>query len=86
MTLEEKRAIEEEARNSGITEASSQAQALRDEQQGTAPGPKIPGRDSGFCSEQDQHGQQVQGMYYRRINTHVLIGHEISMYILVRAF
>lgn len=67
MTLEEKRAIEEEARTSGINEAGAKAQALRDEKQGTAP--QIPGRDSGFCSEQDQHGQQQpQGIYIMYTN------------------
>lgn len=65
MTLEEQRAIQEEVRSTGIAEASDKVQVLRDEKaaektvQGV--GPPVPG-DSGFCSEQDQHAQQGQGI------------------------
>ncbi|XP_032226429.2 uncharacterized protein LOC116609777 isoform X2 [Nematostella vectensis] len=60
MTLEEKRAIEEEAKNSGLNAGADKAQAFRKEktQEGTT-GAQLPGRDSGFCSEQDQHAQQA---------------------------
>lgn len=65
MTLEEQRAIQEEVRSTGIAEASDKVQVLRDEKaaektvQGV--GLPVPG-DSGFCSEQDQHAQQGQGI------------------------
>ena len=62
MTLEEKQAIEKEVMNSGIVPAKPQAQ--RDEQHDTTT--EIPGRDSGFCSEQDQLGQQAQGIYNKK--------------------
>lgn len=65
LTLEEQRAIQEEVRVTGIAEAGDKAQALRDEKaadKGVAGvGPPVPGRDSGFCSEQDQLAQQAQG-------------------------
>lgn len=66
MTLEEQRAIQEEVRSTGITEAGDKVQALRKEKavDKVVPGvgPPVPGRDSGFCSEQDQHAQQGQGV------------------------
>jgi len=59
LTLEEQRAIEEEARKTGIQEAEAKAKEQRKNQpeaavgnggkDGAAAGP--PGRDSGFCSE-----------------------------------
>lgn len=59
MTLEEQRAIEEEARNLGMTEAEEKVQALREEKakEKIHPGvaAPVPGRDSGFGSEQDPH-------------------------------
>ena len=59
MTLEEQRAIEEEARNLGMTEAEDKVQALREEKakEKVHPGIAAPvaGRDSGFGSEQDRH-------------------------------
>ena len=66
MTLEEQRAIQEEVRSTGITEAEDKVQALREEKttDKAVPGvgPLVPGRDSGFCSEQDQLAQQGQGL------------------------
>ena len=65
MTFEEQRAIQEEVRNTGIAEAGDKVQALRDEKAADkvlpAVGAPVPGRDSGFCSEQDQLAQQTQG-------------------------
>ena len=65
MTLEEQRAIQEEVRSTGIVETGDKAQALRDEKAAdnvvAGIGPPLPGRDSGFCSEQDQLTQQAQG-------------------------
>ena len=66
LTLEEQRAIQEEVRTTGITEAGDKVQALRDEKAAEKPvpgvGAPVPGRDSGFCSEQDQLAQQGQGI------------------------
>ncbi|XP_078360243.1 uncharacterized protein LOC144644596 [Oculina patagonica] len=66
MTLEEQRAIQEEVRNTGIAEAGDKVQVLRDEKAADkvvpGVGPPVPGRDSGFCSEQDQLAQQGQGL------------------------
>lgn len=65
MTFEEQRAIQEEVRNTGVAEAGGKVQALHDEKaadKGIAVvRPPVPGRDSGFCSEQDQLAQQTQG-------------------------
>ena len=65
MTFEEQRPIQEEVRNTGVAKAADKVQALRDEKaadRGIAVvGPPVPGRDSGFCSEQDQLTQQTQG-------------------------
>ena len=65
MTFEEQRAIQEEVRNTGIAEAGDKVQAFRDEKAAdngiSGVGPPVPGRDSGFCSEQDQLAQQGQG-------------------------
>ena len=65
MTFEEQRAIQEEVRSTGIAEAGDKVQALRDEKAADKAipviGPPVPGRDSGFCSEQDQLAQQTQG-------------------------
>ena len=66
MTFEEQRAIQEEVRNTGIAEAGDKVQALRDEKAAAdkvppVVGAPVPGRDSGFCSEQDQLAQQTQG-------------------------
>lgn len=65
MTLEEQRAIEEEVRSTGIAEAGDKVQVLRQEKAAEKTvegvGPPVPG-DSGFCSEQDQHAQQGQGL------------------------
>ncbi len=68
MTLEEQRAIEEEARKTGTEKAEAIAHEQRKSQSETAvdasgqpvapAGP--PGRDSGFCSEQDQKQKQQQ--------------------------
>ena len=68
LTLEEQRAIEEEARKTGIQEAEAKAKEQRKNQPETAvvnggkdgavAGP--PGRDSGFCSEQDQKQKQQE--------------------------
>ena len=68
LTLEEQRAIEEEARKTGIQEAEAKAKEQRKNQpeaavgnggkDGAAAGP--PGRDSGFCSEQDQKQKQQE--------------------------
>lgn len=64
ITLEEQRAIQEEARSSGMVEAGDKVQALREEKKADkvtpGVGPPVAGRDSGFCSEQDQHTQQGQ--------------------------
>ena len=67
MTLEEQRAIEEEARKTGAEEAEAKAHEQRKTQNeaatensgqpGATAGP--PGRDSGFCSEQDQKQKQL---------------------------
>lgn len=63
MTLEEQRAIEEEARNLGMTEAEEKVQALREEKakEKIHPGvaAPVPGRDSGFGSEQDPHTHEA---------------------------
>ena len=63
MTLEEQRAIEEEARNLGMTEAEDKVQALREEKakENVHPGvaAPVPGRDSGFGSEQDPHTHEA---------------------------
>lgn len=63
MTLEEQRAIEEEARNLGMTEAEDKVHALREEKakEKIHPGVAalVPGRDSGFGSEQDPHTQEA---------------------------
>ena len=62
--MDEHRAIEEEARNAGLSDAGEKVQAIRDSnaQANAAAGTPITtqqlGRDSGFCSEQDQHAQQ----------------------------
>ena len=65
MTFEEQRAIQEEVRSTGITEAGDKVQALRDEKSADKAipvvGQPLPGRDSGFSSEQDQLAQQTQG-------------------------
>ena len=65
MTFEEQRAIQEEVRSTGIAEAGDKVQSLRDEKAAdkaiAVVGPPVPGRDSGFCSEQDQLAQQAQG-------------------------
>ena len=65
MTFEGQRAIQEEIRNTGVAEAGNKVQALGDEKaadKGIAVvGPPVVGRDSGFCSEQDQLAQQTQG-------------------------
>ena len=65
MTFEEQRAIQEEVRSTGITEAGDNVQALRDEKAADKAipvvGQPVPGRDSGFSSEQDQLAQQTQG-------------------------
>lgn len=68
MTLEEQRAIEEEVRKSGSDEAGAKALEQRKLQaevvvetagQGGVPA-GLPGRDSGFCSEQDQKQKQQE--------------------------
>ena len=63
MTLEEQRAIEEEARNLGMTEAEDKVQELREEKakEKVHPGvaAPVPGRDSGFGSEQDPHTREA---------------------------
>ena len=65
MTFEEQRAIQEEVRSTGITEAGDKVQALRDEKAADKAipvvGQPVLGRDSGFSSEQDQLAQQTQG-------------------------
>lgn len=65
MTLEEQRAIEEEVRSTGMTEAADKVQAVREEKAADKAipgvGPPVPGRDSGFCSEQSQLAQQELG-------------------------
>ena len=68
LTLEEQRAIEEEARKTGVQDAEAKALEQRKsqtdatagntEQSGAVPGP--PGRDSGFCSEQDQKQKEQE--------------------------
>ena len=68
LTLEEQRAIEEEARKTGVEEAEAKAKEQRNAQtedgacsggqDGAVTGP--PGRDSGFCSEQDQKLKQQE--------------------------
>ena len=68
LTLEEQRAIEEEARKTGVEEAEAKVQEQRKSQteastgsggqDGAVAGP--PGRDSGFSSEQDQKQKQQE--------------------------
>ena len=52
----------EEARNAGIVKTEKKSQVLHNEQatgkDSAGVGQPLPGRDSGFCSEQDQHAQQ----------------------------
>ena len=68
MTLEEQRAIEEEVRKTGVEDAEAKAQEQRKAQNETAAGNNgqeaatadPPGRDSGFCSEQDQKQKQQE--------------------------
>lgn len=66
ITLEEQRAIQEEVRSTGIADAGDKVQALREEKAADKAVPgvvqPVPGRDSGFCSEQDQLAQQGQGV------------------------
>ena len=60
LTLEEKRAIEDEARNGTIGETPQNVVDAREtrDKEGVAEQPLI-GRDSGFCSEQDQNQNQL---------------------------
>ncbi|XP_065063973.1 uncharacterized protein LOC135690373 [Rhopilema esculentum] len=68
LTLEEQRAIEEEVRKTGVEDAEAKAQEQRKSQNETAAGNNgqeaaaagPPGRDSGFCSEQDQKQKQQE--------------------------
>eukprot|EP00794_Sanderia_malayensis_P019417 gene19417-21341_t len=68
LTLEEQRVIQEEARKSGTEQAEAKAHEQRNQNEAVAVDAQgqpiaptgLPGRDSGFCSEQDQKQKQQQ--------------------------